>query len=355
MKTKVLVVDDSPVIRSILSAIIEEQPDMVVVGAAPDPLVAKELIAKLNPDVLTLDIEMPHMNGLAFLKRLMAVRPMPVVMLSSFTQQGSDVAFQALSLGAVEVVGKPAMGAPVDDKYSRSIVEAIRGAHAARHNLKPPSSSPGDAKIVLPNLGKRTQTLQQVVVVGAATGGAEAVREILTQMPAEGPPVVLALQLPPGITRHFVKRLQGECKMTIREAADGEPVLPGNVYVAPSGASVTIGKYESRGYGIQVMDVMLDTRPVDALFNATAEAAGSNACGVILTGMGDDGARGLKEMLDAGARTMAQDEASSVVWGMPGAAVKLGGAQDILPLGRVAENIMRLAQTVGAPALAAAR
>ncbi|APV50912.1 hypothetical protein BWI17_15170 [Betaproteobacteria bacterium GR16-43] len=340
MKTKVLVVDDSPVIRSILTAIIEEQPDMVVVGAAPDPLVAKELIAKLNPDVLTLDIEMPHMNGLAFLKRLMAVRPMPVVMLSSFTQQGSDVAFQALSLGAVEVVGKPSMGAPVDDKYSRSIVDAIRGAHAARHNLKPPSSSPSDAKVVLPNLGKRTQTLQQVVVIGAATGGAEAVREILTQMPAEAPPVVLALQLPPGITRHFVKRLQGECKMTIREATDREPVLPGNVYVAPSGASVTIGKYEARGYGIQVMDVMLDTRPVDALFNATAEAAGSNACGVILTGMGDDGAAGLRAIHLRGGHTIAQDEATSLVYGMPRAALEAEAVVVEAPLDKIAKHIL---------------
>lgn len=340
MKIKVLVVDDSLVIRNILSAIIDEQSDMMVVGAAPDPLVAKELIAKLNPDVVTLDIEMPHMNGLAFLKRLMAVRPMPVVMLSSFTQQGSDVAFQALSLGAVDFVGKPTLGAPVDETYSRSIVDAIRGAHAARHNLKVPSAAPRDAKEVLPNLGKRASTLQQVVVMGAATGGAEAVREILTQLPDDSPPVVLALQLPPGISRHFVKRLQGECKVTIKEAGDGEPVLPGHVYVAPSGSCMTIGKYESRGYGIELTPAKPGDAPVDALFHSTAEAAGPNSCGVILTGMGRDGAEGLRAMHESGAHTIAQDELTSLVYGMPKAALENGAVVVEAPLDRIAKHIL---------------
>jgi len=340
VKIKVLVVDDSAVIRSILSAIIDEQPDMMVVGAAPDPLVAKDLIAKVNPDVLTLDIEMPHMNGLAFLKRLMAVRPMPVVMLSSFTQQGSDVAFQALQLGAVDFVGKPTLGAPVDDKYSKSIVEAIRGAHEARHNLQANSTNKNDARAVLPNLGKRAMTLQQVVVIGAATGGAEAVREILTQMPDDAPPVVLALQLPPGISRHFVKRLQGECKMTIREAADGEPLLPGNVYVAPSGSTVTVERYESRGYGSRVVDVNLDGHPVDALFHSAAIAAGSNGCGVILTGMGNDGAAGLREMHLADGHTIAQDEATSLVYGMPRAALEAEAVAVEAPLDKIAQHIL---------------
>jgi two-component system chemotaxis response regulator CheB len=340
VKIKVLVVDDSAVIRNILSAIIDEQSDMVVVGTAPDPLVAKDLIGKLNPDVVTLDIEMPHMNGLAFLKRLMAVRPMPVVMLSSFTQQGSDVAFQALSLGAVDFVGKPQLGAPVDERYSRSIVDAIRGAHAARHNLRPPSSSPRDAKAVLPNLGKRASTLQQVVVMGAATGGAEAVREILTQLPDDSPPVVLALQLPPGISRHFVKRLQAECKVTITEAGDGEPILPGHVYVAPSGSCMTIDKYESRGYGIALTPANPGDGTVDALFHSAAEAAGPNACGVILTGMGSDGAQGMRALFDRGAHTIAQDQLTSLVYGMPKAALENGAVAVEAPLDKIAKHVL---------------
>ena len=340
MKIKVLVVDDSAVIRNILSAIIDEQPDMMVVGGAPDPLVARDLIAKLNPDVLTLDIEMPHMNGLAFLKRLMAVRPMPVVMLSTHTQDGSDVAFQALSLGAVDFVGKPTVGTPVDDSYSRSIVEAIRGAHEARHNLQAHNAAPRDAKAVLPNLGKRASTLQQVVVIGAATGGAEAVREILTQLPDDAPPVILALQLPPGIARHFVKRLQGECKVTIREAADAEPILPGHVYVAPSGSGMTIAKYESRGYGIELHPANPGDLPVDALFLSAAEAAGSNACGVILTGMGSDGAKGLRAMHEREGHTIAQDETTSLVYGMPKAALEAGAVVVEAPLDKIATHIL---------------
>ena len=340
MKIKVLVVDDSVVIRNILSAIIAEQPDMVVVGTAPDPVVARDQIAKLNPDVLTLDIEMPHMNGLAFLKRLMAVRPMPVVMLSTHTQDGSDVAFQALSLGAVEVVGKPTLGTPVDDGYSRSIVEAIRGAHAARHNLQAHSAAPRDAKVVLPNLGKRASTLQQVVVIGAATGGAEALREVLAPLPDDTPPVVLALHLPPGIARHFVKRLQGECKVAIREAAEGEPLLPGHVYVAPSGSAVTIEKYESRGYGIRLQDAEPGERIVDALFHSAAEAAGSNACGVILTGMGTDGAEGLLAISERQGHTIAQDETTSLVYGMPKAALAAGAVVAEAPLDKIATQIL---------------
>jgi two-component system chemotaxis response regulator CheB len=340
VKIKVLVVDDSAVIRNILSAIIEEQPDMTVVGTAPDPLAARDLIAKLNPDVLTLDIEMPHMNGLAFLKRLMAVRPMPVVMLSTHTQDGSDVAFQALSLGAVEVVGKPAIGAPVDASYTRAIVEAIRGAHEARHNLQVNAARPSDAKAVLPNLGKRASTLQQVIVMGAATGGAEAVREIVTQLPDDAPPVVLALHLPPGISRHFVKRLQAECKVAIREAAEGEPILPGHVYIAPSDNAVTIARYESRGYGIRLQPAAPGDRIVDALFLSTAEAAGSNACGVILTGNGNDGAEGLLAISQRQGHTIAQDEATSLVHAMPRAALEAGAVVVEAPLDQIAKQVL---------------
>lgn len=340
MKIKVLVVDDSAVIRNILSAIIDEQPDMTVVGTAPDPLVARDMIAKLNPDVLTLDIEMPHMNGLAFLKRLMAVRPMPVVMLSTHTQDGSDVAFQALSLGAVEVVGKPSIGAPVDAGYALSIVGAIRGAHEARHNLQAHAAVPRDAKAVLPNLGKRASTLQQVIVIGASTGGAEAVREILTQFPDDTPPVVLALHLPPGISRHFVKRLQAECRIAIHEATEGEPLVPGHAYIAPSGQAVTIAKYESRGYGINLQPANPGDAIVDELFLSTAEAAGSNACGIILTGMGSDGAVGLRAIADRQGHTIAQDETTSLVYGMPKAALEAEAVVVEAPLDQIAKQVL---------------
>lgn len=346
MKIKVLVVDDSPVIRSILTAIVDEQEDMMVVGAAPDPLVARDLIAKLNPDVITLDVEMPHMNGLAFLKRLMAVRPMPVVMLSSFTQEGSDVAFQALSLGAVSFVGKPTPGAPVDDRYSQAIVESIRDAHAARNSVRAPSNKPKDAKAVLPNLGKRAATLHQVVVVGTTTGGAEAVREVVATLPDDAPPVVISLQLPGGIMRHFARRLQEESRPTIKEATEGEPLLPGHVYLPPPDRCMTVERYGARGFGIKLHPA--DAPPggagcVDALFASAAASAGANACGVILTGRGSDGAQGLLAMVQAGSHTIAQDEATSLVYGMPKAALDAGAVVAEAPLDKVSRMILNWA------------
>jgi two-component system chemotaxis response regulator CheB len=240
----------------------------------------------------------------------------------------------------VEVVGKPTLGTPVDHAYSRSIVEAIRGAHAARHNLQAHSAAPRDAKAVLPNLGKRASTLQQVIVVGAATGGAEAVREILAQLPDDTPPVVLALHLPPGIARHFVKRLQGECKVAIREASEGEPLLPGHAYVAPSGSAISIEKYESRGYGIRLQEASPGEALVDILFHSAAAAAGSNACGVILTGMGSDGAAGLRAISERQGHTIAQDETTSLVYGMPKAALEAGGVIVEAPLDKIASQVL---------------
>ncbi len=339
MKIKVLVVDDSSVIRNILTAIIDEQPDMTVVGTAPDPLVARDLIGKLNPDVLTLDIEMPHMNGLAFLKRLMAVRPMPVVMLSSFTQLGSDVAFQALSLGAVDFVGKPSIGAPVDESYSSWIVGSIRGAFAARNNLQLPDARPRDAAKVLPNLG-RGKALQLVAVMGAGTGGIEAVREIVTALPDDAPPLVVALQLPVGISRHFVRKLDAESRVTVKEAVDGEPVLPGHAYFAPGGSCMTVQRYDKRGFGIRLQPLEKESMPVDMLFHSAAQAAGASAVGVILTGMGSDGAEGLRAMVARGAHTIAQDEATSLVYGMPKAALENEAVILEAPLPKIAKSIL---------------
>jgi two-component system chemotaxis response regulator CheB len=336
MKIKVLVVDDSSLIRGIISAIVNEQPDMMVVGAAPDPLAARDMIRTLNPDVLTLDIEMPHMNGLSFLKRLMRVRPMPVVMLSSHTQQGSDIAFRALTLGAVDFVAKPQLGAGAADAedYARSIVEAIRGAHAARDNLRPlPPSKAPDAEVILPALGADA-IKNRIVVMGASTGGAEALREIMPALPADCPPVLIALHLSAAFTRHLAGRLDSACKVTVKVPEDGEPAMPGHVYLAPGDAHMTVQRYGARGFGIRLQPGA--PRPsVDMLFRSAAQQAGSEAIGVILTGNGDDGAEGLLEMRNAGAHTIAQDEATSMVHGMPRAATEMGAVLETAPLGRI--------------------
>ena len=341
MKIKVLVIDDSPLIRGIISAIVNEQPDMMVVGAAPDPLVAREMIATLNPDVLTLDIEMPHMNGLSFLKRLMRVRPMPVVMLSSHTQQGSDVAFRALALGAVDFVGKPVLrgGAETED-YARSIVEAIRGAHAARDNLRPLEAAPvPDAAAVLPALGDASIGRAKIVVAGGSTGGAEALREILPALPADCPPVLVALHMPAAFTRHFAGRLDALCKATVKVPQDHEPALPGHIYIAPGDSHMVVQRYGTRGFGIRLPESA--PRPaIDLLFQSAAREAGSDAVGVLLTGMGEDGAQGLLELRQSGAHTIAQDEATSIVYGMPRAAVELGAVAESVPLPLIARSVL---------------
>ena len=342
MKIKVLVIDDSSLIRGIITAIVNEQSDMVVVGAAPDPLAARDMIRTLNPDVLTLDIEMPHMNGLSFLKRLMRVRPMPVVMLSSHTQQGSDIAFRALTLGAVDFVAKPQLGAggTEAEDYARSIVEAIRGAHAARDKVRPPEAvaSP-DVQPILPELGDVAIAQGKVVVMGGSTGGAEALREILPALPADCPPILVALHMPAAFTRHFARRLDELCKATVKVPEDGEPALPGHIYVAPGDAHMIVQRYGDRGFGIRLPEGA--PRPsVDLLFRSAAREAGADAIGVILTGMGHDGAEGLLEMRLAGAHTLAQDERSSIVFGMARAAIDLDAVTEVVPLGQVARAVL---------------
>jgi len=345
MKIKVLVIDDSAVIRNILGGIINEQPDMMVVGSAPDPLVARDLIRTLNPDVLTLDIEMPKMNGLSFLKRLMRVRPMPVVMLSSHTQDGSDIAFRALALGAVDFVAKPSIGTPVDAGYVNSIAEAIRGAHAARGNLQPPQASGGlgasEAEALLPNLGQQPSGARRVVVMGASTGGAEALREVLRGMPEDLPPLLVALHMPGAITKHLARRLNESCRVKVKEAENGEPALPGHVYLAPGGRHMRLEHHGERGYGIALEEHgPANGQGADLLFHSAAEAAGADAIGVVMTGMGEDGAEGLAAMRAAGAFTLAQDEATSIVFGMPRAAIERQAVETVAPLGQIARILV---------------
>ena len=344
MKIKVLVVDDSALIRNILKEIINEQPDMIVVGAAPDPLIAREMIRSLNPDVLTLDIEMPNMNGLSFLKRLMRVKPMPVVMLSSHTQEGSDIAFRALAMGAVDFVGKPVAGETNDDDYAQLIVEKIRGAYAARDKIQPLDINRAvDADAVLPMLRSVEATQSRVIVIGASTGGAEAMKDILVAVPEDCPPIQIAQHMPGTFTKLFAKRLDGLCKITVKEAEDNEPVLPGHAYVAPGGFHLRLERFGARGYGIKIGSdaaVNLHRPSVDVLFNSAAESAGADAIGVILTGMGKDGAKGLLAMRRKGAFTLAQDEASCIVFGMPKEAIDIGAAEMVAPLHLIARRIM---------------
>jgi len=366
-KIRVLVVDDSALVRQILMEVLNGAPDVEVVGTASDPFMARDRIKELNPDVLTLDVEMPRMDGLTFLANLMRLRPMPVVMVSSLTEQGADTTLKALELGAIDFVSKPKIdlaGTLAD--FGDEILAKIRIAAGARvmacrapvtvaSKIAPKYSA--DAVIPANGGGRMLRTTDRIIAIGASTGGTEAIREVLMGLPADCPAIVIAQHIPEAFSLPFTKRMDSLAAMSVVEPSDGQYIMAGHVYIAPGGKHLLVERDGAR-YRCRLNNgppVNRHCPSVDVLFRSVAQNVGPNAVGAILTGMGDDGARGLKEMLDAGARTMAQDEASSVVWGMPGAAVKLGGAQEVLPLGRVAENIMRLAQSVGAPAIAAAR
>ena len=364
-KIRVLVVDDSALVRQILVEVLNSAPDVEVVGTASDPFMARDRIKELNPDVLTLDVEMPRMDGLTFLANLMRLRPMPVVMVSSLTEQGAETTLKALELGAIDFVSKPKIdlaGTLAD--FGDEILAKIRIAAGARVMARvapipatciAPKYS-ADAVIPANAGGKMLRTTDRIIAIGASTGGTEAIREVLMGLPADCPAIVIAQHIPEAFSLPFTRRMDSLAAMSVVEPTDGQYIMAGHVYIAPGSKHLLVERDGAR-YRCRLNNgppVNRHCPSVDVLFRSVAQNVGPNAVGVILTGMGDDGARGLKEMLEAGARTMAQDEASSVVWGMPGAAVKLGGAQEILPLGRVAENIMRLAQTVGAPAIAAA-
>lgn len=340
IKTKVLIVDDSALIRSLMTEIINSQPDMQVVAVAPDPLIARELIKQHNPDVLTLDVEMPKMDGLEFLEKLMRLRPMPVVMVSSLTEKGSEVTMRALELGAIDFVTKPKLSiAEGMREYTDMITGKIRIASKARIQTR---SAAHHTSAVLPLLGNRLLSSEKLIIVGASTGGTEAIKSFLMEMPADCPGILITQHMPAGFTKSFANRLDGLCKISVKEAEGGERILPGHAYIAPGDAHLLLTRS-----GANYMTELSDAPPVnrhkpsvDVLFDSAALHAGKNAVGVILTGMGKDGAAGMLKMREAGAYNFSQDEASCVVFGMPKEAVARGGVHEVLPLNELPTRVM---------------
>lgn len=345
-KIKVLCVDDSALIRDLMSKIIDSQPDMEVVATAPDPLVARDLIKRTNPDVLTLDVEMPRMDGLDFLERLMRLRPMPVLMVSSLTQKGSEITLRALELGAVDFVAKPEMGIREGMlEYTEMIADMIRAAARSRPRAvakQPPAKDKAPLKAPL-------LSSEKVIIIGASTGGTEAIRHVLEPLPANSPAVLITQHMPGGFTKSFAERLDKLCRISVKEAVDGERVLPGHAYIAPGDWHMKLAR-SGANYVIRLDDAPPVNRhrpSVDVLFHSAAQNAGRNAIGVILTGMGRDGAAGLLEMRQAGSYTLAQDEESCVVFGMPREAIVAGAAIDTIALSEIPAALMKRAEASG--------
>ena len=340
-KIKVLIVDDSALIRSILKEIINSYPDMEAIGAASNPLQAREMIKTLNPDVLTLDVEMPEMDGLTFLEKLMRLHPMPVLMISSMTELGSDAALRALELGAVDFVAKPKVGiADGMQDYADEIAEKIRVASSAR--ITRGVNSEKVALKLLPALGNSFTTTEKIIVVGASTGGTEAIREFLIRLPADAPGILIVQHMPALFTKPFAHRLDGLCKIKVKEAEDNERVLPGHAYIAPGNFHLSL-----RRSGANYMTELSQTdhvnrhRPsVEVLFRSAAKCAGKNIIGVMMTGMGRDGAAAMLEMRQAGAYNLAQDEASCVVFGMPKEAIAAGAVDEVVAIQEMSERVL---------------
>jgi two-component system chemotaxis response regulator CheB len=344
-----VVVDDSALVRSLLAEIINRQRDMECVGTANDPLIAREMIRELNPDVITLDVEMPRMDGIDFLGRLMRLRPMPVLMVSTLTQQGAEVTMRALELGAVDFIAKPRIGLAEGIKeLSDQIVEKIRVAASAHVRRAPAlaasasSASAAGAPVapVVKPLGRLST--EKLICIGSSTGGTEAVKEILTRMPADSPGIVITQHMPPGFTTSFAARLNALCQITVKEAVNGERILPGHAYIAPGGKQFRIDRS-----GANYVAVVEDGEPVnrhkpsvEVLFRSCAQVVGPNAYGIMLTGMGNDGAKAMREMKDAGSYNYVQDEASCVVFGMPREAILHGAADEVLPLTAIAPALL---------------
>jgi two-component system, chemotaxis family, protein-glutamate methylesterase/glutaminase len=340
---KVLIVDDSALIRSLLTHIISSQPDLIVVGAACDALTAREMIRTLNPDVITLDIEMPHMDGLDFLERLMRLRPTPVLMVSTFTESGADPTLRALELGAVDFIAKPKADIQRGmNLFTDEIAQKIR--IAARSSVRRlPAVATQPAATCLPMLGNRRASSERIVFIGASTGGTEAIRNVLVQLPPDAPAIMITQHMPAGFTRNFANRLNNACRITVKEAEQGERVLPGHAYIAPGSRHMLV---ERRGASYIV--ALTDTNPVnrhrpsvEVLFRSAARHVGRNAVGIMLSGMGKDGASAMVEMKQMGAYNIAQDEATCVVFGMPAEAIALGAVDAVLPVQDIAARVMQ--------------
>ncbi len=353
-KTKVLIVDDSALIRSVMREIVDSQPDMEVVGVAPDPLVARELIRERNPDVLTLDVEMPKMDGLDFLERLMRLRPMPVVMVSSLTERGSETTLRALELGAVDFVAKPKMAIQSGMReYTDLIADKIRAASRARVQARTRATAAPASPQPLPALRNPLSSSEKLIIIGASTGGTEAIREFLQQMPSDCPGILIVQHMPEGFTRSFAQRLDSLCRISVKEAEGHERVLPGHAYLAPGHSHLQLAK--SGANYVTKLDqgppVNRHRPSVDVLFDSAAVHAGKNALGVILTGMGKDGAAGMLKMREAGAVNFAQDEASCVVYGMPREAVAAGAVHESAPLAQLPARVLEQLARDGGRAL----
>ncbi|MBT9610499.1 chemotaxis response regulator protein-glutamate methylesterase [Aquabacterium sp.] len=372
-KITVVVVDDSALVRSMLTEIINRQPDMTCIGAAADPFVAREMIRNLNPDVITLDVEMPRMDGIDFLSKLMRLRPMPVVMVSTLTERGADVTLRALELGAVDFVAKPKIG--VADglrQLADDITDKVRIAAKARINrLHLPAvapaptgaagapatsvrngatTAPAAARPATASSGLGRLSTEKIIFIGASTGGTEATKEVLASLPADSPGVVITQHMPPGFTRNYAARLDSLCKISVKEATDGERILPGHAYIAPGGLHLSVER-SGANYIARVQDgdpVNRHKPSVEVLFKSAARVVGPNAIGIMLTGMGADGAKAMREMKDAGAYCVAQNEATCVVFGMPREAIAAGAVQEVLPLTQIAQHVLdHLRATVG--------
>ncbi|WP_178088993.1 MULTISPECIES: protein-glutamate methylesterase/protein-glutamine glutaminase [Pseudomonas] len=352
MPIKVMIIDDSAVVRQVLQAILEQSPDLKVIGVAADPLFAMEKMAKQWPDVIVLDVEMPRMDGVTFLRKLMAERPTPVVICSTLAENGSQTALQALAAGAADIIAKPKMGLKEFLHQSASeLTAAVRGAAKANLNALrarpalPTVAQKHSADAILPLVGSQAmaRTTERVIALGTSTGGTQALERVLSALPRVCPAILVVQHMPEKFTAAFAQRLNSVCQVEVLEAQDNDRVLPGRVLIAPGGKHMLL-KRSGAQYHVQVTDgphVNRHKPSVDVLFRSVARFAGANATGVIMTGMGDDGARGLREMLEAGADTYAQDEASCVVFGMPKEAIRLGGARTVIGLDKVANVIVQ--------------
>ncbi|MBV1776714.1 chemotaxis response regulator protein-glutamate methylesterase [Burkholderiaceae bacterium DAT-1] len=352
-KIKVAIVDDSALIRHLLSEIVNRTEDMEVVGTAADPHIARELIRNTNPDVVTLDIEMPHMDGLAFLEKIMRLRPMPVIMISTLTEAGSEAAIRAFELGAFDVIAKPKADVVRGiEAYADDLVDKIRAAAKVKPKklIAPiPAKQLSEDSAQQKRARPRLASSDTIIAIGSSTGGTEALRTVMEGMPADSPAILMTQHMPEAFTKSFARRLDGISRLSVKEAEHGDVVIPGHGYLAPGHSHMLIVRKNGQ-YVIQLSDAEPVNRhrpSVDVLFDSVAKCAGKHALGVILTGMGKDGARGMLEMHKAGAWTVAQDEASCVVFGMPREAIQLGGVTEVEPLTKIAGVLISHLKQIG--------